>query len=282
MKITVPIIGGMETVEVSVKALDDMKTSLRDEYRTRAQAHGRSYAALNDDWNRESQPVVTAEMHDGTMDLFVTGPLHWLWGVDSEEIIHRVEEEKPTRIRQFVDSPGGSVAIGASLYNYFKQKISDGMTMDSMNLGMVASAAVMPFLAGTNRYMPVGTNLMTHEARVAAIIAGTREEIKQQYEEYDKRLEQAENVMNEIYCEAMGCSKDKAAGYFSEEQWFTSAQAKDDNFSTSTDRISPKEAPPSSNSNDNNNDADGVDEDSKKVILAIRRERMAKQLGIRV
>jgi len=264
---------------VEFPELNKSRLKVRDEYLARAQLHGRVYQSLSDDWEPDKDPIVNITMHDSIMDLYINGPLDWFWGVDSQEIIDQVEREQPTGIRGFVDSPGGVVAIGQSLYNYFMQKIVDGVSVDTVNMGMVASAAVMPFLAGTNRYMPTGTNLMTHEPRTMGFVAGTKEEIEQQAKEYVTRLDQAYNVMSEIYAEALEITQDKAKAYFDSEQWFSSTQAKDESFATSNDRIGPANPEPSNNDNEEPVVNETTDE-QKQRVLAIRRERMRQELGL--
>ena len=179
----------------------EWRKQLTTVYRARAELAGRHYAVLED--TPSGSPVVRCQQEGSTLDVYIDGPLDWLFGVDPQKIIADVREAKPSHIRAFVDSPGGMVTIGVSLYQFFQQLRSDGVRVDTANMGMVASAAVMPFLAGEARHMPPGTNLMTHETHMNGFIFGTRDDIKQQAQEFDTRLAQASAVMADIYCEGL-------------------------------------------------------------------------------
>ena len=253
--------------------LSEWRNKLVALYRARAELAGRHYATLDD--VTPAVPVVRCQQNGNVLDVYIDGPLDWLFGVDAQEIIADVRDAKPNQVRAFIDSPGGMVSVGVTLYNFFQQLRNDGVRVDTANLGMVASAAIMPFLAGESRHMPPGTNLMTHEAVIEGMVFGTRADIKQQAEEYDVRIAQAASVMAEIYCEGLGCTKATAEKYFAKEQWFDAEQALEDKFATTNDRITPSE--PSQKPKE---EPEPVDESVDPTILALRRGFMRQELGL--
>lgn len=65
-----------------------------------------------------------------------------------------------TEIDVFINSPGGSMAHGVAIYNFLmfhKAKVR------TYNMGDASSAASIIFLAGEERYMPIGTTSLIHD-----------------------------------------------------------------------------------------------------------------------
>ena len=221
-----------------------------------AKQANRTYPQLEETWNRVETPVILVyadgevitnvageEPKDQTtkkaVKVRVQGPLDWFWGVDVAYVIRSIEEQNPSSLYAIIDSPGGSLFDGVSLYQYFAELRERGVPVSTRNGGLVASAAVMPFLAGETRNAPKGTSLMTHAPSVAAIVSGEVADIRKKSAQLISRLEHGTSTMAEIYSQCLKCDDKKARSYFASEQWFTAAQAKDEGFATENTETEP-------------------------------------------
>ena len=77
--------------------------------------------------------------------------------------------------------PGGDVLAGLSMYNGLR---SSGLRVNSKAMGLVASAAALPFLAGDVRIMPSNTLLMVHNP--ASLVYGNANEMREAAEILDE------------------------------------------------------------------------------------------------
>ena len=234
-----------------------------DDYRKIADHAGVTYPQLEPDWNPKESPVVSYywydKLHDDPlgallpvnvqalieaqekgdetvkserlkhMTVRIHGPLEPFWGVSAKGIIDYIERIKPTTVLAVVDSPGGNLYEGLSLYHYLNESSAE---ITTKNGALVASAAVLPFLAGSTRIMNTGTSLMTHAPHLVAILRGTYDEFKRRSKDLLNRLEHGADTMLTVYAEVLGIDLKKARQYIDGENWFTAQKAKDDGFST--------------------------------------------------
>ena len=209
---------------------------------------GVSYPQLAKDWKPEEHPVFnySIQNQDGeeikkenkealknatekVMNFRIHGPLDPFWGVTARSIIRDVEYVNPTQIIATIDSPGGSVWEGMSLYHFLSSHKADVTTI---NGALVASAAVLPFLSGKVREMGQGTSLMTHAPNIGVVLSGEYDEIKKRADNILNRLEHGLNAMVSVYADVLALTELSAKKYFKGENWFTANQALDEGFST--------------------------------------------------
>ena len=239
-----------------------------DDYRRIADHVGATYPQLQPDWNPKESPVVkyystlkaAREYDDPTgrgallpgdikslteaqdkddeqvkaerlknLTIRIHGPLEPFWGVTARGIIDYIERIKPTTIMAIVDSPGGNLYEGLSLYHYLSESSAEVTTK---NGALVASAAVLPFLAGSTRIMNTGTSLMTHAPYMAVFLRGDYDEFKRKSNDLLGRLQHGGETMLTVYAEVLNITIKKAREYIQGENWFTAQKAKDDGFST--------------------------------------------------
>ena len=119
--------------------------------------------ATDQDWIGQNGYSVTIEDEN----LVITG--HLAWGV--LDAVARELSNHPG-IQMFVlNSPGGHVGVGTRLYDMIKARKLDTYTTE-----MCASACIIPFLAGNNRYLQKNAKLGFHAVGGEAgnsIAAGT-------------------------------------------------------------------------------------------------------------
>ena len=103
-------------------------------------------------------------------------------GCDVPGLIAELDEAKPDALRVLVESPGGLVSYGLALYSDLAARRREGMALRTEARGIVASAAVLPFLAaeGDDRTMSDGSLLMVHEVWGGFFFAGPADDLEKE------------------------------------------------------------------------------------------------------
>ena len=97
---------------------------------------------------------------------------------------------------------------------------------------MVASAAVLPFLAAEERTMTTGTMLMVHEPWSFLIALGTTDEIEGEAGKMIKNLRAGERSLRDILAERTGKSRQKVSAWLKDETWLAPDEAVETGFAT--------------------------------------------------
>ena len=122
-----------------------------------------------------------------------------------------------------INSVGGSLYVGAAIYNRLKGLAAHVTTV---NDGLAASAGSLIFEAGDTRKVNAGSNLMIHQA--AGFLFGY-------YQTKDlramiKQLDAHDKVGINIYAERTGRTKDEIKSLLERETWMTGQEAVDQGF----------------------------------------------------
>lgn len=115
-------------------------------------------------------------------------------------------------ISVYIDSYGGSVAAGWSIYNALRQHPAKVKTY---GVGFVASAALYPFLAGDERYASLLSAYYLHEAWTSA--SGYADELRRAADQ----IESLTDVGVNAFVERAGMERDKVLELMHEETWLT-------------------------------------------------------------
>ncbi len=129
------------------------------------------------------------------------------------ELISRLDESKPIRV--FLNSLGGDLATGISMFNRFRSIPG----LETINTGICASAASLAFLGGTVRTMGVGSLIMNHRASV--FTGGNVEDLTNTAETLTKLDEQ----ICSIIMSATKLEKEKVEEMMSDETYFDGEEA---------------------------------------------------------
>lgn len=127
------------------------------------------------------------------------------------------------RITVHINSVGGSLYVGAAIYNRLKGLAAHVTTV---NDGLAASAGSLIFEAGDTRQVNAGSNLMIHGA--AGFLYGyyqakdLRSEVK--------RLDAHDRIGINIYAERTGRTKEEIKALVDRETWMTGQDAVDAGF----------------------------------------------------
>ena len=123
-----------------------------------------------------------------------------------------------------INSPGGSMTVGYSIYNQLK---SCGKNITTINLGECSSIASLIFLAGSTRIMPNSSYALIHQPwhETTQNLKIAKQNIQQ--------LEAVTNSMRSVYKEYMNLSEDEIDKMMEEETILTADRALEIGFSTS-------------------------------------------------
>jgi len=176
--------------------------------------------------------VVKIENQGDKTTVRIQGVFDPFFGFDVRDLINKLDDSDPKNIHVLIESPGGSLRDGLAIYNDLRARVSNGAEVTTEARGLVASAAVLPFLAGDSRTMTEGTQLMVHEAHVGAILFGRASDIESAAKRLTSALKSSNKTMTDVYIGRTGLARNKVTEFLSEETWFTASEALDNKFAT--------------------------------------------------
>lgn len=145
------------------------------------------------------------------------------WGTQAKDFIAQIGAIKSDTINVEINSPGGDYFAGVAMYNALK---ASGKTVVAKAMGIVASAATLPFLAADKRIMPENTYLMVHQPLTGVV--GNADEMRTMADTLDKFTA----GMRATYASATGLSDEKLTELLAQDTWLSAAEAKDLGFAT--------------------------------------------------
>lgn len=128
------------------------------------------------------------------------------------------------QINVFINSYGGSVSQGFTIYNLLREHKAKVTTYCT---GFACSIASIIFLAGDERVMQDASLLMIHNPFCMTV--GNASELRKQADDLDKMAQ----VSVDIYCKATGLSEEVIKEMMDAETWITSKEAYELGFATS-------------------------------------------------
>lgn len=137
----------------------------------------------------------------------------------------RAELAKVTarRVRVEINSPGGDVFAGVTIFNTLKQS---GKVIDVKVMGIAASAASYIAMAGDTIEMPSNTFMMVHNP--STVVAGNSIELRRRADVLDKIGE----TMIAVYSAKSGRSKAEVKVLLDKDTWMTADEALEQGFAT--------------------------------------------------
>ena len=120
------------------------------------------------------------------------------------------------RLDIYVNSPGGDVFAGFSIYNIIKRCAAEVVAHVD---GLAASAASIICMAADKIIMPKNATMMIHNASTYAY--GNKEKIRKLVEE----LERIDGQIADIYAAKTGVESEKAAEMMAAETWMSGEEA---------------------------------------------------------
>ncbi len=147
-------------------------------------------------------------------------------GISAKEFAEALSEISPKqRITVCINSPGGNVWDGLTIYNQLKQRRE---YVTCRVDGVAASIASIIALAGSRLEMPANSMLMIHECSGLAV-GGSKEMLAMA-----EKLDQHSDLLAGIYAEKTGKSREKMRALMRDETWFNGTEARESGFSDVT------------------------------------------------
>lgn len=201
-------------------------TRLRAEY-NRVYARSGSQARVANSPDPERRCFALAQ--DGNEHILrVQGPLDsWWGGANVPELIAELDKAQPMSLRVLIESPGGLVSDGLALYSDLRARAREGMGLSTEARGIVASAAVLPFLAAPPeaRSMGDGSMIMVHNVWTALFLVGDSGEIRSEAEKAANAAEKMSDTYASILVDRTGMASDTARAAMNAETWYSAADA---------------------------------------------------------
>lgn len=166
---------------------------------------------------------------DRAADLYIFGaivscPLTVLGEASGMSIENQIQDLDVDEIRVHIDSYGGSVPEGWTIYNALRQHPAKIVTYGD---GFVASAALYPFLAGDERIASSLSAYYFHQVMVEA--SGYADDLRAAANEAEMMTE----IGISAFVERAGMTADEVRQLMAGETWLTPAQALDCGLATS-------------------------------------------------
>ena len=167
------------------------------------------------------------------MTLRIQGPLDGFFGVSADDVIQRLDEADPQKLHVLIDSPGGFVRQGMTLYSDFRGRAAKGVEISTEARGLVASAAVMPFVAGDQRTMGDGSMLMIHNVWSLMFLMGDADELEANAKKEVNAMRSLTMNTANVIAKRTSNGAVKVAEWMSEETWFDAKEAVEQGFAES-------------------------------------------------
>lgn len=153
----------------------------------------------------------------------VIGSDMWGEGLRAIDFINQVKNSKKQNIDIHINSPGGDVFDGISIYHALQESKKNIRTIVD---GIAASSASIIFMAGKQREMPTGSMLMIHKAWTITI--GNDKDMIQAAD----RLKIVDGQLAKIYTESSGYSEKKITEMLDAETYMDGKEAVKKGFAT--------------------------------------------------
>ena len=160
-------------------------------------------------------------------DLYIFGDIVEDAFLDSEispnSIIAQLEGLECENLNVYINSYGGSVSAGLSIYNQLKRHKAKVTTYCE---GFACSIASVIFMAGDDRVMNSGSMLMIHNPWT--VTAGNSKDLRKEADALDKIAQASIN----IYMEKFNLSEEELKELLDNETWLTPQEAIEFGFAT--------------------------------------------------
>ena len=160
-------------------------------------------------------------------------PVDWWTGepipgnfIAQDEFLKDLSElEGKDEVTIHINSVGGDMDVGIAIYNRLKGLAGH---ITTINDGLAASAGSLIFMAGDDRKMHAGSNLMIHGA--AGFLYGYYQ--IQDLRSAEKQIEAHNQAGINIYAERTGRDKEEISAIVEAETWMTGDEAVSEGFAT--------------------------------------------------
>lgn len=163
---------------------------------------------MNADWYRITNTSDRAEV-------FIYAPISE-YGVNANDFVRDLRNVKAAEIELHLNSPGGLVFDGITIYTALKNHAARIITHVD---GIAASAASFIAMAGDEIVIQKPAKMMIHDA--GGLVIGNASDMR----EFADLLDELSDTIAEIYTDRAGGSTDEWRAAMREETWYSAAQA---------------------------------------------------------
>ena len=142
-------------------------------------------------------------------------------GVTAKKFVEELQAITAKQIDLHINSPGGDVFDGVTIFNLLKQHDAKITTYID---GLAASIASIIALAGDQVVMAANALLMIHNP--SGMVFGTADEMRKTADVLDK----VRSTMTTVYTSKTGKSENEINGLLDDETWMTADEAKEMGF----------------------------------------------------
>lgn len=143
------------------------------------------------------------------------------WGTEAREFVSRINGLDVEQINLHINSPGGSVFEGVTIYNALKQhKAKVAVYID----GLAASIASVIAMAGDTIEIASNAMVMIHKPTV--VMWGQADDLRKEADLLDK----IEDTIIDTYVARTNGDRDQIATWIEEETWFNADEALENGF----------------------------------------------------
>lgn len=206
----------------------ELLAKLLGHYRSAAERAGYQFKCLSEDGTADD--ALEIEGNDGEVTVRIQGPMDGFFGCSAMDIIARLDKEKPKMVNLLIESPGGFVSEGIALYTDLRARAEEGVEVKAECRGVVASAAVLPYLAADVRTMGDGAMLMVHNPWAFMMAMGDKEDIEKTTGAILNGLTAHTENYADILAKRTGMDREEAAKAMAEETWYSSERAINSGF----------------------------------------------------
>ena len=192
---------------------------------------GADVRLLDQEYARKTSGIRAQDGEDGNaVEMRISGVLDPWFGVDVRDLIAELDKQQPTAITLLIESPGGLVSDGLAIYSDLMRRAENGVTITAEARGVVASAAVLPYLAASTRIMGDGSQIMVHEPWGGLMWFGTSSEIRAEADRVVNGLDAATATYAEAIVKGTGKTAAAVAKWLKTDTWFTASEAEKAGF----------------------------------------------------
>jgi ATP-dependent protease ClpP protease subunit len=175
---------------------------------------------------------------DDTLDVYIDGVIvdaetqqilkDWFGdetSVSYKSFRDQVTAANPKKLNIYIISGGGIVTDAMAMHDFIKDQIKNGVTVNTIGRGIIASAATYILMAGgDNSSMSENSWFMIHN--VAGMVWGDVNII----ENYAKSMRKFNNAISGFYARATGLSETVIGNMMDAETWMLANEAKEKGF----------------------------------------------------
>lgn len=150
------------------------------------------------------------------------------WHVTDESFHREFEEalDSGEAIQIMINSPGGSVYMGWSIFNEIRSAIKDGADVTTYNIGLAASMGAFVLLAADKGKRQAAENSMTMIHNPSGMAFGEKDKMRKE----EELLGKIEDLMSAYIAKVTGSHQDYIRALMGETTWMKPNEAKSEKF----------------------------------------------------